>query len=160
MPAASRGHTMTSMPTAMIDIQLVNRPITPEIKSFEALVAGVGGGECVFLGRTRIDSHPEHGQLLRLDYEAYASMAETVLRDLAKQAVESFGCMAVRVHHALGEVPPGEVSVMVQVVCGHRDKAFAACRFLIDELKAKAPIWKREQWADESTWSAGQVVKT
>jgi molybdopterin synthase catalytic subunit len=72
--------------------------------------------------------------------------------------VEKFGCLAVRMHHALGEVPPGEASVLVQVVCGHRDMAFAACRFLIDELKAKAPIWKREQWTDGSTWSAGQVV--
>jgi molybdopterin synthase catalytic subunit len=95
-----------------------------------------------------------------LEYEAYASMAEAMLRELSEEAVEKFGCLAVRVHHALGEVPPGEVSVFVQVVCGHRDMAFAACRFLIDELKAKAPIWKREQWDDGSTWSAGQVVAT
>ena len=150
---------MTSMPPALIDIQLVNHPIAPAIDPFLTLAAGAGGGECVFLGRTRLDSHSQRGQLLRLDYEAYASMAETVLRELADEAVESFGCLAVRIHHALGEVPPGEASVLVQVVCGHRDKAFAACRFLIDELKAKAPIWKREQWADGSTWSAGQVVR-
>ena len=48
--------------------------------------------------------------------------------------------------------------MLVQVVCAHRDDAFAACRYLIDTLKAEAPIWKREVWADGTTWSEGHAV--
>ncbi len=49
--------------------------------------------------------------------------------------------------------------MLVQVVCGHRDDAFGACRFLIDELKRAAPIWKREEWADGTTWSKGHTAR-
>jgi molybdopterin synthase catalytic subunit len=117
------------------------------------------GAECVFLGRTREEAHPDHGELRQLSYEAYEPMAQSVLEDLAAEAARLFECRAVRVHHALGSVPPGEASVAVQVVCGHRDAAFAACRFLIDHLKSEAPIWKREEWADGATWSAGNPVR-
>ena len=82
------------------------------------------------------------------------------LRDLAQQAVNDFDCLSVRIHHSTGIVPPGQASVIVQVVCAHRDAAFDACRFLIDRLKAQAPIWKREEWADGATWSHGEPVTT
>ena len=49
----------------------------------------------------------------------------------------------------------GDASVLVQVACGHRAESFEACRFLIDALKAQVPIWKREEWADGTTWSEG-----
>lgn len=116
------------------------------------------GAECVFLGRTRLESHPDHGPLTRLIYEAYAPMAESIMLGLARGATSRFGCLAIRLHHALGAVPIGEASVLVQVVAGHRDAAFDGCRFLIDRVKAEAPIWKREQWADGATWSRGTVV--
>lgn len=118
------------------------------------------GGECVFLGRTRRESHPGHGDLIRLSYEAYEPMAHAVLEALARTAVKQHGCLAVRVHHALGEVPLSEASVLVQVACPHRAAAFEACRFLIDRLKAEAPIWKREVWADGATWSTGQPAES
>ncbi len=138
-----------------IDVQLVDHPVRlMPIESF----SHDAGGECVFLGRTRLDRHPTHGELRRLTYEAYREMAESVLTDLARQAIEQFGCLAVRVHHAIGDVPVGEASVLVQVACGHRDKAFDACRFLIDRLKSDAPIWKREQWARGETWSESANV--
>lgn len=139
----------------MISVALVNHPV--DYAPLKDLPDGAGG-ECVFLGRTRRDRHSKHGGLVRLSYEAYVPMAEQVLRELAQQAVSEFGCLAVRVVHALGEVPVGAASVMVQVACGHRGEAFEACRFLIDRLKTEAPIWKREVWEDGTTWSAGNVV--
>ncbi len=81
-----------------------------------------------------------------------------MLCELADEASRLFECQMVRVHHAVGEVAIGEASVLVQVVAGHRDKAFAACRFLIDKLKTTAPIWKRELWADGTSWSTGTPV--
>ncbi len=116
------------------------------------------GAECVFLGRTRGETHPVHGRLTRLSYEAYRPLADRTLSDLARDATKRFDCMLVRIHHAVGEVPVGEASVLVQVVCGHRAKAFEACRFLIDRLKATAPIWKQELWADGTSWSQGTPV--
>ena len=140
---------------AVFDIRLCDAPVA--YRSVEPFPPPAGG-ECVFLGRTRQDRHPAHGELMRLGYEAYRPLAERVLRELAEAAVGRFGCRAVRIHHAVCEVPPGEASVLVQVACGHRAEAFDACRFLIDELKAKAPIWKRQEWADGATWSEGSVV--
>ncbi|MFG0330158.1 MAG: molybdenum cofactor biosynthesis protein MoaE [Phycisphaerales bacterium] len=113
-----------------------------------------GGGECVFLGRTRAESSDEHGDLERLTYEAYETMAVRVLRELAEQTAADHDALFIRIRHSIGEVPIGDASVFIQVVCGHRAEAFAACRFLIDRLKTDAPIWKREVWADGApTWS-------
>lgn len=140
---------------AKVDVQLLEEPVQP--LALEGMPAQ-SGGECIFLGRTRADEHAEHGRLERLCYEAYRPMAERVLGDLAARAAAEYACLGVRIHHALGEVPVGKASVLVQVMCTHRGEAFAACRFLIDALKREAPIWKREEWADGSTWSEGTIV--
>ena len=133
-----------------IDVRIVDHPVA--MIALDGFPADAGG-ECVFLGRTRLEVHPQLGRLAKLSYETYREMAEGVLRDLAIQATDRFGCLAVRVHHATGDVPVGQASVLVQVACGHRDKAFEACRFLIDRLKTDAPIWKREVWERGETWS-------
>ena len=143
------------MSSTAIDIQLLDAPVRyVPIDGFPT----ESGGECVFLGRTRIESHPNHGRLVRLSYEAYRPMALQVLRQFAERAKEQFGCQFIRIHHALGNVPPGDASVLVQTVCERRVAAFESCRFLIDQLKSHAPIWKREEWADGSTWSTGVPV--
>lgn len=136
----------------IIDIQIVNHPVTAgAIEPFPPDC----GAECLFLGRTRAETHPTHGRLERLSYEAYEPMAKTVLKQLADDAVRDYKCAAVRIHHAVGDVPLGEASVLIQVAAGHRAEAFAACRLLIDRLKKEAPIWKREAWSDGTTWSKG-----
>ncbi len=139
-----------------IDVRILEHPVEPaSVEPFPEHA----GAECVFLGRTRLEVHPQHGALVSLTYHAYRPLARRTLDSLAEEATRRFGCLAVRIHHALGEVAVGEPSVLVQVACGHRDTAFEACRFLIDSLKATAPIWKRETWADGATWSAGTPVR-
>lgn len=138
-----------------VDVQLLEHPVEPTpLSPFPA----DAGAECVFLGRTRVETHAHHGRLVMLRYEAYRPLALGVLRELADEAVRRFSCACVRVHHAVGDVPPGAASVLVQVAAGHRAEAFEAGRFLIDELKRKAPIWKQEHWADGTTWSEGAAV--
>ena len=138
-----------------IDVQILQHPVRPvSVEPFPQ----PAGAECVFVGRTRRDVHPQHGPLLRLTYQAYVPLARRVLGELAEQAARRFDCRTIRIHHAVGEVPVGEASVLVQVAAGHRDQAFAACRFLIDRLKSAAPIWKRELWADGAAWSTGTPV--
>jgi molybdopterin synthase catalytic subunit len=139
----------------VIDTQLVPGPVhVPPLEKFPQ----PAGAECIFLGRTRIERHADHGSLQRLTYEAYRPMAERVLADLAAEAVHRYQCLLVRIHHAIGEVPPGCASVLVQVVTAHRAEAFAACRYLIDAIKFRVPIWKCEAWEDGSTWSEGTPV--
>ena len=140
----------------VLDVQIMDRPV--EAMDIEPFPGGAGA-ECALLGRTRADVHPRYGRLYKLVYSAYGPLAERTLRDLAQCAAQRYGCHLVRVHHALGEVPVGESSVLVQVVGAHRDKAFEACRFIIDRLKATAPIWKKEQWALGTTWSRGNPVR-
>ena len=118
------------------------------------------GGECVFLGRTRTETHPEFGGLLKLSYEAYAPMAARQLDRLARQIAEAHGCHAVRLVHATGRVPVGHASVVIQTLTPHRAAAFAACREAIDRLKREVPIWKREVWERGETFVEGQAVES
>lgn len=146
--------------TPIIDVRLVEDAIdyAPFVPAPQP-----GGGECVFLGRTRAEVRADDAALAALVYEAYRPMAERVLLDLARDAAARHDAAAVRLVHRLGRVPLGEASVLVQVVTGHRDAAFRAGRELIDALKASAPIWKREEWSDgATTWSEGNpaIVET
>lgn len=85
-------------------------------------------------------------------------MVERVLGALAEDAASRWPCLAIRIQHSLGTVAVGQASVCIEVVCPHRDEAFTACRWLIDELKATSPIWKRQCWSDGSTWVDGEAV--
>ena len=118
------------------------------------------GGECSFLGRTRAESPPEHGALLRLEYEMYEPMAVKVLDAMARDAAKQWDCRAVRLVHSRGAVGLGEASVVIQVATPHRAEAFAACRYLIDRLKHELPVWKHEIWERGRTFVEGCCVKT
>ena len=106
------------------------------------------GGIVAFEGATRNEIEPRHGRVVRLDYEAYASMALCRMRSLSKTACERWSAGRVAITHRLGPVPPGEASVMIAVACPHRAEAFDACRWLIDTLKRDVPIWKKDVFED------------
>jgi molybdopterin synthase catalytic subunit len=102
------------------------------------------GAVVTFSGVTREVSH--------LDYEAYVEMAEPELARIAAVALERHGLCAAAVEHRTGRVDLGEPSVIVAASAPHRDAAFAGAREIIDEVKAQAPIWKREagEWVTAS----------
>lgn len=81
-------------------------------------------------------------------YEAYAALAETEGERILDETRERFDIVDVRCVHRVGELGVGELAVWVGVSAGHRDAAFAACRHVIDEVKARVPIWKHERYAD------------
>ena len=127
----------------------------------EALPTTAGcGAESCFVGRTRAETHDQHGPLVRLDYEAYAAMVEPMLERLAAETAKRFGAAAVRMVHAVGPVAVGEASVLIQVATPHRAEAFEACRYAIDTLKRELPIWKREVWEGGETFAPGTAVDT
>ncbi|HVS70853.1 MAG TPA: molybdenum cofactor biosynthesis protein MoaE [Phycisphaerae bacterium] len=128
-------------------------PLDPA-RAIAAVTRPEAGGIAVFLGTTRGETHPTLGPLLHLDYHAYPEMAEKETRRLFAQAADRWPVLAAAIHHRLGAVPVGEPSIVIAVATPHRADAFAACRFLIDELKKTVPIWKREHYQHSARWQA------
>jgi molybdopterin synthase catalytic subunit len=91
-----------------------------------------------------------------LVYEAYETMALKELQKLIEQAKAEFEISSVGIVHRLGRLEIGETSVVISVAAPHRRAAFAACEWLIKELKRTVPIWKKEVYADGETWSEGE----
>ena len=102
------------------------------------------GGVVVFAGRVRPDRTPG-GRVSVLDYEAHRPLALAALAELERTARRRFGLGRVVLWHRLGPVPVGAPSVVVGAAAGHRAAAFAGARYLIEQLKAKVPIWKAER---------------
>jgi MoaE-MoaD fusion protein len=130
----------------------------------ERLATDNDGAICGFVGRTRSSpgtpapgQEPEAarhaGRLVEaLDYEAHEAMAERILESIADEIEARFKVARIAIVHRLGAVPLGAVSVAVVTAAPHRDAAFQAARYAIDELKARAPIWKAEQFVDGHVW--------
>lgn len=109
------------------------------------------GAVVLFLGTVRETTGAR--QTASLDYEAYPEMAQRKLAELEAEARRRWPVLEAALVHRLGHLGLGEVSVAVAVSCAHRDDAFEAGRFLIDEIKRVVPIWKKENWADgTSEW--------
>ncbi len=112
------------------------------------------GGVVTFLGTVRNHSPGKVG-VTHLVYEAYDELVEEKILEIVAEARQKWELVAVRVGHRLGLVEVGEVSVGVAVSAAHRTEAFAAARYLIDELKRRAPIWKQEHWLGGEEWIEG-----
>jgi len=117
----------------------------------EALLDQRAGGFASFEGwvRDRNDGRAVTG----LHYEAYVALAETEGERILVEALTRFEITDARCTHRIGELALGELAVWVGVAAAHRDAAFAACRWIIDEVKSRVPIWKHECYADgEAGW--------
>jgi molybdopterin synthase catalytic subunit len=86
--------------------------------------------------------------VLALTYEAYAALAESEGEKILDEACARFAILDAACVHRVGQLALGDLAVWVGVSAGHRDAAFAACRWIIDEVKSRVPIWKREHYAD------------
>jgi molybdopterin synthase catalytic subunit len=116
-----------------------------------ALLARGAGAYASFEGWVR--DHNEGRAVAGLAYEAYATLAEAEGRKVLADARGKFAIVEVACVHRVGELDLGELAVWVGVSAAHREAAFAACRYVIDEVKARVPIWKRERYADgEALW--------
>jgi molybdopterin synthase catalytic subunit len=109
-------------------------------------------GACVaFEGRVR--DHNAGRAVNRLDYQAYVPLAQSEGQRLLTEAREQFPILDARCVHRIGTLAIGDLAVWVGVTAVHRDAAFAACRYIIDEVKKRVPIWKNERYADgEPGW--------
>ncbi|MGH2456529.1 MAG: molybdenum cofactor biosynthesis protein [Candidatus Limnocylindria bacterium] len=123
-----------------------------DVAALEAAVAGSGHGALVtFVGRAR-DTADDGRGVLELEYEAYPQMAESVLAEIAAEAEARWAGCAVAVVHRTGVVPLGDAAVAIVAAAPHREEAYAASRHVIEAIKQRLPIWKRERFADGSEW--------
>ena len=134
--------------------QLGNHPINPAPLRRD-LAADDCGGFVFFEGRVR--DHHEERAVTGLYYEAYRELAEKEGQRLVREIAQKHGVRAGAIH-ATGDLAPGDLAVWVGAAAAHREEAFAACRELIDAIKARVPIWKRESYNDgQGEWVEGCV---
>ncbi len=123
-----------------------------DVASLSSTLVDAAAGACVtFEGRVR---NSNAGRAVhRLDYQAYGALAAKEGEAILAEAMHAFAITDVRCVHRVGSLAIGELAVWVGAGAAHRDAAFAACRFVIDEVKRRVPIWKNEHYADgESGW--------
>lgn len=108
------------------------------------------GGMNVFIGTVRNETKGR--KVLRLEFEAYESMAVKEMEKIAEKVLEKWPVQKILIHHRTGILQTGEVAVVIVVAAAHRDAAFTACRYTIDTLKQTVPIWKREVFEDGEVW--------
>lgn len=134
--------------------------ITSDPITAETVLRRVGddgdGAVCVFLGVVR--DHNEGRSVRGVAYSAYREMAERVLAEIAAEAAERAGSDRVAIVHRTGELAVGEASVAIAVSSPHRAEAFDACRYVIEEIKKRLPVWKQERYVDgDEAWLDGAV---
>ena len=108
------------------------------------------GAVTTFCGRVR-DHNEGHG-VLSILYEAYEEMTVKVMREIVDETHRHFPSILVAVHHRIGELKIGDAAVVVSVASAHRKVTFEACAWVIDELKARAPIFKHERREGGEVW--------
>jgi molybdopterin synthase catalytic subunit len=112
------------------------------------------GAIATFIGTTR--NNNDGRKVIALDYEAYPEMAEKELARLGEEAKQKWQICRMAIAHRLGPVQITEPSVMIAVSAAHREAAFAACRFAIEEIKKTVPIWKKEVFEGGEIWIGTQ----
>jgi len=137
IPPVSGGSSTAAMHVRVTDEPLSLDPLLARVRDPTA------GAVVSFLGVTR--------EVTQLEYEAYAEMAEREMAGIVQTAIERHGLSAAAAEHRVGTVALSEPSVVVVASAPHRNEAFAGAREIIDEIKARAPIWKKE----EGEWVQG-----
>lgn len=129
---------------------LRDAPIDPA--ALHARVQHRQAGACaLFEGWVR--NHNEGRAVLGLRYEAYTALAQTQGQAIVDEAMQRFDLLALACEHRVGDLAIGDLAVWVGAASAHRDAAFDACRWVIDEVKLRVPIWKHEHYADgDAQW--------
>ena len=114
------------------------------------------GAAILFLGVVR--DHADGRSVSGMRYDAYVEMAEPVLEEIAREAADRLGTSRIAVTHRVGELAIGDVSVAIAASSPHRAESFDASRYVIEEIKKRLPIWKKEHYTDGSvSWVEGTV---
>lgn len=145
MPPFSGGNA----PQGYVRVQPGPFSIEHEVATLKKASASIGA-IVTFLGTTRDVSREK--QVAKLEFEHYPGMAEKKLSEIRERAIKEYGVIDATIIHRIGTVPVGEDIVLIVVASGHRQEAFQACKFCIDELKRITPIWKKETTPGGEVW--------
>jgi len=119
-------------------------------EALAAVAVPNAGGTAVFIGTVR--DHADAGAVAALDYDVYEEMADRVLAQIASEAAEKWGLCGVAVFHGTGAFAVGKTTMVVACSAPHRDEAFDACRYVVDEVKRRVPVWKKESGPWGERW--------
>ncbi len=136
----------------MIEVRDTGFDPWSEVAAYQQAVLGVGqfGATAVFIGTMRDFNDDDRVAAMYLEH--YPGMTERALERIADEHVHAHDLLDVCVVHRVGDITPGEPIVVVAAWAAHRREAFAACRGIMEDLKSKAPFWKREARASGSRW--------
>ncbi|HTP29470.1 MAG TPA: molybdenum cofactor biosynthesis protein MoaE [Anaeromyxobacteraceae bacterium] len=137
--------------------------ITADPIRFEALAAELAvpqhGAQALFVGLVRDEN--DGRKVAAVSYDVHPPLAEKTFREIAEEALARFGAdLRVAIVHRFGRLAVGEASVAICVGSAHRDEALQACRYAIEQIKVRSPIWKQEHYLDgDSEWLAGHSLR-
>ncbi len=138
-------------------LQITDKPFChPEFATY--LTDPGHGAQTVFLGRVRDLNHGR--KVVAVSYDLFFPLAHAVFTEIAREALAQWGTsMRLGIFHRMGRLDVGEVSVAIGVSSPHRDEAYQASRFVIENIKHRAPIWKKEHYEDgETEWLKGHSL--
>jgi molybdopterin synthase catalytic subunit len=152
-------HFFRPLPEDEMKVEVTSNEFSPweQLQAYEkTMIARHGSGAvATFVGTMRDYNEGEKVQAMFLEH--YPGMTEKYLHSLSETALQRWDILDTLIIHRVGEMQPGDTIVLVAAWAGHRAPAFEACRFLIEELKFKAPFWKREtrnygvRWVEKNT---------
>jgi molybdopterin synthase catalytic subunit len=133
-------------------IRVTENALDP-VEATAAVASPRAGAVNVFLGVVRDNNLGR--SVDHLVYEAYESMAEKVMREIAEEAKARFSLEDCAVLHRTGRLAIGETSLLVAISSGHRAESFEAGHWMVNEIKKRVPVWKKEVWSDGESWIEG-----
>lgn len=138
--------------------EVTSQPLDPQ-RLAAAVRKDESGALVLFHGVAR--NHAEGRRVVALEYDAYPSMAERKLREVAAEIAARWPITGIGIFHRTGRLAIGEASLLVAVSSAHRQEAFEACHQAVDRIKQTVPIWKKEIWEDGAgAWVAGHAIET
>jgi molybdopterin synthase catalytic subunit len=133
-------------------IRVTDQVLDPD-EAIAAVASAAAGAINVFLGVVRDNNLGR--RVDHLVYDAYPSMAEKVMRQLGEEAKQRFGLEECAILHRTGRLEIGETRLLIAISCGHRAESFEGGHWLVNEVKKRVPVWKKEVWEDGEEWIEG-----
>lgn len=139
-----------------ICIEILETALSLE-RAYEFVKDPAHGAVDLFVGTVR--NHHLGKVVTGLSYDVHPTLTHQIAQEICEEAIRQWEGSKIYLAHYKGDQKIGEISVIIAVSCAHREEAFAACRYIIEELKKRVPIWKNEQYQEEkSAWLSGSSL--
>jgi len=128
-------------------------------KAKEFIISQKNGAESIFIGRVRVENSGK--KVIAVTYDVHDQAVIKSFQSICNDAKTKFDkSSSIFLEHAKGYVPVGEISILIAVSSGHRDEAFKICRYILEEIKHKSPIWKKEHYTEgNEEWLPGHSLR-